>query len=72
MEIFRQGVELVDVVGGGVAGEAHYEEAARACFAEHLGLHGTPADDGVGREVPLAEEFVGGFGGAGVAAGKDF
>jgi hypothetical protein len=72
VEILGQGLELVDVIGGGVAGEANDEEAVVAGFAEHLGFHGTPADDGVGGEIPFAEEFVGGFGGAGVGAGEDF
>jgi hypothetical protein len=64
-------MELVDVVGGGVAGEADDEQIACSRFAEHLRAHGSPARDGMRRELPLAEEFVGGFGGAGVRAGKD-
>ena len=70
-EVFGQGVQLVDVIGGGVAGEADDEQVAGSRFAEHLRAHGSPASDGMRGELPLAEEIVGGFGGAGVGAGKD-
>ena len=58
------------MVGGGVAGEADDGEAAGVYFAQHLGFHGAPFDYGVGGQVPLGEEVVGGFGGAGEGAGE--
>src|SRR5450755_2969612 len=67
-----QGMELIDMVGRGVASEAEEEKTAGGSDAQLLESHGSPLQDGAARDIEHLEESVGGFGGGGVGAREDF
>ena len=68
----RHAVELVNVVGCRVAGEAHHLEAAALGVAEQLRPHRPPFEHRHPLHAERAEQPVGALGGAGKRAGEDF
>src|ERR1035437_8073579 len=72
LEQHRERMQLVHVVGRGIAGVAQQEELAGACLAELLRPHGDPLQHRAAPQTELRHQVVRGLGGAGVRAGENF
>src|ERR1051326_5758178 len=64
-------MEVVDVIGGAVAGESHEAEAAGADLARLLHAAGPPLQHRRAFEAELRQQVVGRLGCAGECAGED-
>src|SRR4051812_12095391 len=66
-----ESLEVIDVIGRGIAGEASQFEITGANAAELLHAEGTPAQNRSAMQAELGDEEVSGLGGAGEGAGED-
>src|SRR5450759_5107528 len=67
----RHAVELVDVIGAGVAGEAEHLEPSLDRAAQELHSHGPPLKHRNAPDAQRGKQPVGALGGAGKRARKD-